>query len=150
MQQSNKKTKVSKGDAQRAFFAGDRYKKVTAAMKPARPEAGLRSLDVQSLSMSLVTAGGAEDMNPTYIPQHDFLAPQTKDTSFDRPALAIPSPTFPTPPPASFVSPSSAANVKTPKEHLFLKSLPKENRILFIDQNVDRTDEIYKNNTNEF
>ena len=137
MQRQNKKSKTSSADAQRAFFAGDRYQKLMAATKKPRVETSLASLDVQSLSET--TLGGAETLDPTHVPANaemegDFgnreppaeaefalpiarqRAPRTPHVKFD--------------PTADLPSPAAAT----------------ENRIKFIDQGVDRTEEMYATN----
>ena len=131
-QQTERKKRPKRNDAdtQRSFFKSDRYKKLmksSPAATDGNPAAGLRSLDVQSLSFSFAgPTGGREAADPLHIPPPpEFVVPpphqqapadRTADASFDQ---------------ASFQAPQSQPPGWS------------DRRILFIDQGVDRTAQVY-------
>lgn len=141
-------------EKQRRFFASEKRTKLMSR-SPVPVDNNLRSMDVQSLSLPCFNAA-AHDPTNLLIPSESegFALPLPKsskvyDPSFDRPSSALrdkdlsSSSMLQLPPPASFINPVSNVSVQTPQEHIAFASIPKERRIIFIDQGVDRTDEVY-------
>ncbi len=157
-QEKKKKTssKEQMGDTQRQFFSSERRSKilqVAADAASAHERVAIKSLDVQSLSMPVLTEERKETVNPVPI----FFAPKAKvelsgtardaDPSFDRPSF------FPKDASKSIVIGNNDENNSVPPRIIMKKEGGSDDcttttahncNIRFIDNGKDVTHEIVK------